>query len=199
MPTHNRPELFKRALGSVLTVLDGYNIEIIIRCDDNSITKEDIPVLDFVPLYHTTKDINGMYQELYEKSTGDYIYYLEDDDFILPYFKKCVDYMFKGNSLLVGLHKSVNQKINKLQLAEFTSKKDHFYVPDYFQLGQMIFDKRMVTEFPSEYHDENDEHLLRNILTNAPLSETKYVVNYIFTQGVDNQNLTLKEILDANP
>lgn len=181
--------------------MDGYNIEIIIRCDDGTVTDDDIPELDYITLYQAPKDLNGMYKELYDKSTGDYIYYLEDDDYLLPHFSKCVDWMFKDNCLLVGLYKSVNKKINKLQIAEYNNKKKdpYFYVPDYFQLGQMIFSRDMVDEFPREYHNENDEFLLSNILENAPISDTKYIMNYIFAQGVDHQNLSLGEILDENP
>lgn len=198
IPTHNRPKMFKRALSSILSVMGKYNVEIIVRCDDNSVTKKDISVGHNIHLYHAKKDINGMYKELYEKSTGDYIYYLEDDDYITPYFETAYKEVSNGLELFVGLYNSVNKDTNISQISEYRIKHNTLYIPSDFQLSQMIFKRSLIepNDFPISYHNENDEILLKTILGRVNKNKVKYSMRYIFNQGIDYNNLSLDEILN---
>ena len=84
--THNRPLLFRRAINSVLSTAAHHDVEILVNNDTTDITEIYDPQINIRYFYHQSCDLADLYKLLYDEATGDYIYHLEDDDYILPTF-----------------------------------------------------------------------------------------------------------------
>ena len=184
--THNRPELFKRCLASAIEYrkLSPHDIEIIVNNDSFDIEEVD----DNIKYFYSTLPVNDIYPFLYDQSNGDYIMYLEDDDELIYN-----DIQF-DHDLIIGIYNAYSKDRNIKQLQELIINREQSTVNfEHFQLTQMIFKREFVTNFPSVYHDENDETLLSNILSNNPT--IKYCNRLFFKQGVDFQNLSLGTII----
>ena len=95
--THNRPSLFKRCITSVLNNLPNYNIEILVNNDSNDISEVYSDKVDISYFYKKTEKLTDIYKFLFDQSKGEYIFYLEDDDYIRSNFFK---YLFKISETL---------------------------------------------------------------------------------------------------
>lgn len=123
--THNRPELFKRCLKSALHS----GVEIIINNDS-----WDVECPDGIKLFHKQGSLTSKYKFLVEQASGDYVYFLEDDDILFPGFFKCLGYL-NGKDAYCGSYYSYDQSLGP------TKKRIKFDPNFEFQLSQVIFKK----------------------------------------------------------
>lgn len=134
IPTHNRPELFKRCLNSVIDKPD--NVEIIVNNDTS-----DVDVPDGVAIfYNKFNNLTEIYQFLVNQAKGKYVWFLEDDDYAVKGFYKILNYLEKEYDVITGLyfpHKGQIRKTGKL------IRNINFFD---FQLSQCIF-KKSVLDF----------------------------------------------------
>ncbi len=198
--THNRPELFNQCIRSLLKLHYPFQIEVLVNNDSNDIHKvysgnsgtNQIKIKYF---YEANTDLSLTYKFLFEKANGKFIYFLEDDDLLLPGFISGLKYISspKPPDIIMGLYRCYNSKHQKLLINEYYKNKDIRYVPEFFQLSQIIFRKNCLKDidFPTGNNIENDEKLFRSISTqnfiNLPI--------LFFQQRVDGKNLSLKELI----
>jgi len=193
IPTHNRPDLFQRCLHSVLVQLpENINVEVIVNNDSNDIREIQHPNVTYY--YESFDHLSQVYEFLLHKSEGEYVYFLEDDDYLADDFFTKV--------LLIGNHIAVNympchDKENLLEYSmmyltegevdseRFIERLDHRRL----QLGQHIFKRKTIIDFdfPRDSEITNDIILVIHAVRNAGEVNTLNRVFYYQTQdGGDN-------------
>lgn len=152
--THNRPELFKRCIESVFDNYKG-DIEILVNNDSWDIEEIYHPEIPVKYFYKQSENLSDLYKHLFDKAEKEYIYFLEDDDIILPAVFN--DYPFK---IICGNYKP--DSLDRTYL-EYWSKDPRHYdtSPEHFQLGQVLFKKECLTDFPDGNDLENDFKLFK--------------------------------------
>lgn len=173
IPTHNRPKLFKRCINSVLNNLPDYNIEILVNNDTNDVEEILSENISIKYYYKKYIDLSKIYKFLFDKSNGKFIYFLEDDDYILPNFfnnlnlNYDVNYFeyfskphitFEGKKIAT-LRQKINRKNKKFNLKKFIEKSDF----EYFQLSQICFKKEKLISFPKGNNLSNDLNLFKKL------------------------------------
>jgi len=190
--THNRPDLFQRCLHSVLSqVPEEFPIEIIVNNDSNDIRE----IQDSRVTYHYRKfaHLSHIYEFLLKESKGEYVYFLEDDDYLAnDFFSK---FPLQGN-LIAGNYMPCHDRENMLEYSMmnlndvvdseiFIERLDHKRL----QLGQHIFKRDTIIDFdfPSDSEIANDVILVIHAARNAGHVNTINRVLYHQTQdGGDN-------------
>lgn len=195
IPTHNRPVLFTRALNSVLSCCSG-DVEIIINNDTHDIVEQKSQDIDIKYHYRSFDDLSQIYEFLYNEATGDYVYYLEDDDYILPSFNKGIEYdtdvyyMEYYSLPLADQHGIVDhfKLIQQRELINITDPKLFYnkHKTRYFQLGQLLFRRFEKLHFPTGDNIENDLQLFKNV---AIISNSiKYITGRRWVQTIDGHD-----------
>lgn len=172
--THNRPMLFTRAISSVLNTLPGYDVEIIVNNDSCDITEVNDDRVTIKYFYVKSHDLSDIYKFLFDQATGEFVYYLEDDDYIKPDFfchlnlNADINFMEYVSEPLIrekgvlASYKDMtkNRKASKtVDAQQFIS----WFDDEEFQLGQILFRKSLVTNFPTGNHLNNDYQLFKHI------------------------------------
>lgn len=175
--THNRPKYFERCIESVLnaikTARTNYNIEILVNndsCDIREVCANNIRYF-----YETNDNLSVLYKHLFDNSQGQFIYYLEDDDYMLPHFFDEIDLNYSWNFL--------NFKLHEIKEAIAESRKE-FKIPDtntHFQLSQLFFKKECIMNFPDGNNLHNDWELLEQLRA----YECRLVPKYMYVQTKD--------------
>jgi glycosyltransferase involved in cell wall biosynthesis len=200
--THNRPELFKRAINSVLNNLPEYDIEILVNNDTSDIDEIHDDRVSIQYHYFQHDDLSCVYKYLFDLATGEYIYYLEDDDYIIDRYFLGLDFdtdvcyieyisiplINEFGSIEANNRAKSNRKFKHItDLNKFLQKIDTMY----YQLGQIIFRKDLIKIFPTGNIIHNDYNLVKH---NANAGRTvKYYsgARWIQTQdGLDNISYT---------
>lgn len=166
--THYRPELFKRALNSVLE-LNLENVEILVNNDSDDISESS----DYTLYKEKCEDLSFIYFTLFKNAKGKYIYFLEDDDYLLNGFKE--------------FYNEVLEKDYDFGIAKYlkhNSKPMKFDKED-FQLSQVIFKKDKISYFPMSNNIENDYKLYINNKNDNTLVSNKVIFKQT-TDGKDN-------------
>jgi len=204
IPTHNRPELFKRCIDSVLKNLPEFNIEIIVNNDTHDIEAVyNKHVHNTTYLYEEYHDISLIYQLLFDRAEGEYIFFLEDDDYILPYFFDYLDFTFDINYVNyiseplireLGTIKGVKANMQPRELEDvfdyMTFAQKHH--SRHFQLSQLIFKKEMLKSFPTGNDIHNDIKLFESFDNHSSI---KYITHPLWTQTTDgNDNISFKHL-----
>ena len=190
--THNRPDLFQRCLHSVLSQLDDRtDVEIIVNNDSNDIREINDSRVTYY--YKSFEHLSRVYEFLLHKSQGEYVYFLEDDDYLTTDFFNKVP--LEGN-LIIGNYMPCHDKENMLQysmmyLNEVLSEERFLDKLDYrrLQLGQHIFKRKTIIDFDfqDDSHIANDVLLVLHAAHNAQTVNTYNRVFYHQTQdGGDN-------------
>jgi len=195
IPTHDRPEQLQKCLLSIRKANIQIPYEIIINYDDDSIKDINFNKYKLPITIYNASFINWgqVYNFLYKKSNGEYIYYLEDDDTLLTSFDFELknDYCFglyypnaRENSTLKNFRKSFKKIWNKTHTELF----NYYNIPekfDHFQLGQIIIKKEIIKKFPKTDNKYNDYYLFfRNS------GSIKYINKLFYKQGKSHYNVS---------
>ena len=137
IPLYNQEDLIIRALNSIPKRDD---IEIIL-VDDNSTDKSLDRVLDWwvdndvnMRVIHNTfnKGVSKAYNRCYDSAIGEYIYHLDDDDYLLPEWEKCLEYL-DGTDLVY-----INAQINNGEIYK-PSEENHNFCAMWFKFIRRAF------------------------------------------------------------
>lgn len=195
IPTHKRPSLFTRALNSVLACCSG-DVEIVVNNDTHDIEEQKSQDIDIIYHYRSFDDLSQIYKFLYNEATGDYVYYLEDDDYMLPSFNKGIEYdsdvyYMEYYSLPLADQHGVADHLKLIQQRELIDVTDpviffNNHKARYFQLGQLLFRKFETLQFPTGDNIENDLQLFENVVNIS--KSIKYVPGRRWVQTIDGHD-----------
>lgn len=180
--------MFKECIESILQFKFPFDIEIIVNNDNKDI--EEIPGAKY--FYETSDDISDLYKFVYDQAQGEYVYYLEDDDLLLPEFYQYVCKHIDEADLHVGLFET-NLNIIKLNVIQTMLGWRHgITCTDHFQLSQMLFKKIPSLKFPSGNVINNDANLFKSVLEHY---EPKITMTKFYELRIHGQNMS-KEYFD---
>ena len=195
IPTHKRPQLFKRAIESIICSAPDFDYEI--RVNNDSYDIMEIPGEHVYYTYYKDTDLSNVYRYLFDSAIGEYIYYLEDDDYIHPNFFENLDLTYDINYVLYtsvdhiehyGLREAINRQQSNAHLINTTNYSEFIdtFESTYFQLGQIIFKKDIVQSFPTGNNINNDYKLFSECFDNR--STIKYIDKQLWTQTTDGSD-----------
>jgi|APSaa5957512535_1039671.scaffolds.fasta_scaffold04508_10 glycosyltransferase involved in cell wall biosynthesis len=174
--THNRPLLFKRCISSVL-LNKPENVEILVNNDSKDIKE----IAGATYYYKTHSDLSDTYKYLFNKASGEFIYFLEDDDYVSSDFWKILSQV-KENTVF----RYIPEKSIKLYYEYFIHNPSF---EEHFQLGQLVFKKKSLTSFPKGNNIHNDYQLYKS-LSGSIMNDRRP----IYTQTTDgNDNISFDE------
>lgn len=187
--THNRPQLFKRCLESVLAQITA-DVEILVNNDSCDIEEITHPQVQYY--YYNLNSLCEIYKFLLEKAKGDYVYYLEDDDYLTRDFLSIeldADLIvgnyyptYKTTDILISMTMYKDAEITSQQ---FITNLD----TEHLQLSQHIYTRSHIEDFdfPMDSNIHND---IRLTLHAASKAKTIHTLNKVFfyqsTDGGDN-------------
>ena len=189
--THNRPALFKRCLESVLSqIIPG--VEVLVNNDSSDIKEIAHPQVQY--FYHKPNSLCEIYQGLLKLACGDYVYYLEDDDYLVGDF---LEQKLSGD-MVVGNYCPKYETVDMMGM--MTMYKDEWLTPDDFldrlslneehlQLSQHIFKRSHIHDFdfPKDSHIHNDVKLVVHAALRArSIKTTKKIFYFQTVDGGDN-------------
>jgi glycosyltransferase involved in cell wall biosynthesis len=187
--THNRPALFKRCLESVLAQIQP-GVEVLVNNDSCDIEEIQHPQVTYH--YYKPDTLSDIYKFLLEMSTGEYIYYLEDDDYLVDDFLE----QELDADLTVGNYCPKYETPDMLTM--MTVYKDSWITPadflanlntEHLQLSQHIYKRRHIDsfDFPKDSNIHNDIKLTIHAAHRAKTIKTVSKVFYYQTiDGGDN-------------
>lgn len=180
IPTHKRPELFKRCLKSARLLVDNKDVEIIVNNDSNDIFPEDYhPNITYY--FNKFDNLSKVYQFLLSKASGDYIYFLEDDDYLVKNF----DVPLVAD-IIAGNYCPTYDTADKLTFMRLFN--DALVTPDEFvsnlnlehlQLSQFIFKRKVIEHFPFPM-DNNIHNDINLVMFAAKHSQQVLTLNKVF-------------------
>jgi len=179
--THNRPHLFKRCISSLINTIPDHiraEVKIYVNNDSNDI-EEILTDLYIEYSYIKSDDLSIIYKYLFDKSSSEYVWYLEDDDFSLDFWGD-IDFEKDLNFLNFKL-------ANTLEAIE--ERKKEFVLPkvnSIFQLSQLFFKRSTVTKFPTGNALDNDYKLYLEITQN--MKSSKLIKKYCWVQTKDGKD-----------
>lgn len=192
IPTHNRPKLFERCIRSVIDNCPN-DVEIIVNNDSNDI--KEIKNNNII-YYYNKFQLTDIYKFLVQKAQGDFVYFLEDDDYLSPnFYNKIKDELKSENDLIIGKYYSCDRskEINDNLLRVQHIKKEFNIEDEMFQLGQVIFKRDIFKNF--KWFSDNDIHNDYK-MTKYFLKKYKYIeLNKIFYIQTDDgkDNISFSE------
>jgi len=173
--THNRPKLFHRCLKSVLNQIPkNIKIEILVNNDSDDISEIKH---NLVKYFYKKLPLGEIYRFLFSEASGEFVYFLEDDDYLLSNF-------FNKINLNYDLNYGNYAKVN-------TRPKKNYFEND-FQFGQILFKKILLPldKFPITNNLDNDYKIFK-LLKNKNMYKTN---KYFFRQTTDGKdNISFKE------
>ena len=190
IPTHNRPALFERCLNSVLKQYRT-DIEIIVNNDSKDIVEIAHPAVRYH--YNSYSNLSNVYQFLLEQSTGEFVYYLEDDDYLTENFISSLEF---DTDMIVGNYTPMWQppyifdcmmmyKDKVVNTEEFADMINY----EHLQLSQHVFKRSTIANFvfPQDNNIHNDLKLVAHAATNSKtIRTTKKIFYHQTTDGNDN-------------
>jgi glycosyltransferase involved in cell wall biosynthesis len=182
--THKRPELFQRCLKSALKDIPE-NVEILVLNDSNEISEIEHNSVKY--FYKEFDNLSKNYEFLLKEAIGEYVYYLEDDDYLHSNFYSIIDDL-NGVDIIGGNYYPTWNDEWILKCTNSMSKE--FKLDnETFQLGQFIFKRELALKFnfPNDSHIHNDRKLIEFIvkLSNIKLNKNK-IFYFQTTDGKDN-------------
>lgn len=189
IPTHNRPLLFQRALESALSGKPD-NVEIIVNNDTRDVTERKH--VDVTYHYRTYKHLSSVYKFLLRQSEGQYIYFLEDDDYLKHNFYPTVMPLLEGGKydMVAGnYYPTWNEKYVPRYSTVYNENKPFRIDSEALQLSQFVFKRDKIVDFPfpRNSHIHNDQRLVEHAVKNSDhIKTTSNVLYYQTTDGGDN-------------
>lgn len=186
IPTHCRPDLFQRCLASVTG-----NVEIIVNNDSHDITEVDN--LNVSYYYNTFDNLSDVYKFLLSKATKDYVYFLEDDDYLRNNFFDTVESLLNEYDIIAGnywptyINSFYQSHVNGIydSQAEFVQSINYKRL----QLSKFVFKRASIIDYPFK-HDSNVHNDI-DLFLHAVSNSSKFIcVPQVFycqtTDGRDN-------------
>ena len=137
------------------------------------------------------------YKFLYEKSKGEYIFYLEDDDYIKSNFFKFLNFNYDINFLnylskdiltykrnLASYYKRFFNKFKSLSKINNLSEFLNIYEPRDFQFSQIVFKKNGIKYWPTEDNIFNDYKIFKSL----ELETIFYISKPLWVQTTDGKD-----------
>ena len=188
--THNRPHLFKRCLESVLNQIT-LDIEVIVNNDSKDILEIEHPQVKYY--YNQFDSLCEVYQFLLWQARGEYVYYLEDDDYLLPDFLQSLEY---GCDMIVGNYyptydtpdKFVFTRLYKPAIVNSKEFLDNLN-EEHLQLSQHVYRRNTIMDFlfPKDSNIHNDILLTKHAAQRCNTIKTTNKIFYYQTiDGGDN-------------
>lgn len=180
--THNRPQLFRRCLKSVIenkfyaNVAD--SIEILVNNDSNDI--QEITGSNIKYFYNTfegeSNQLTKKYKFLLDSAVGEYVFFLEDDDYLLKDGLQKIWNSISDSKLKLIKHLYMtNERFkSRIEMIKFIQEcKD-------FQLCQVVFNRELLNsiEFPEIDRLDNDYLIFKRCLRKCQNHE--YLNNKVF-------------------
>ena len=187
--THNRPKLFARCLESVLAQITP-GVEVLVNNDSCDIKEIKHPQVKY--FYYQSGSLCEKYKFLLEIAQGEYVYYLEDDDYLHKDFlttrldadlivgNYCPTYDTPDILTFMSLYKD-----SLLTSDEFLDRLN----TEHLQLSQHIYKRDCILdfEFPMDSDIHNDIKLTVHAALQAKSIKTLNKVFYYQTiDGGDN-------------
>jgi hypothetical protein len=164
--------------------------EVLINNDSSDVTVD--PHDDrFKIEYGVYDSIADIYQSLFDRVTGKYVWVVEDDDFIAtPEILSTIAEFIDCNrsDLLLGSHYVSNDYEIHTHGSEITDG-ELTHDPENFQFGDMVFNSKYLREltFMSDRnHNYNDYFIFKQLNALSARSMSIKDVIYILTYGTDN-------------
>ena len=182
--THNRPSLFKRCIESILQFDFLFPIEILVNNDSSDIMEIYDTRYSVKYFYNKSENLSTVYKNLFIEATGEYIYFIEDDDYLSKNFLKFLNLTF---DLLYMNYKKVDTRLN------FKPFQFELINTD-FQLSQILFKKELLKdyEFPNDNNLHNDWRMFQLVKNRAESIQIINKIMYIQTcDGNDNISFPL--------
>lgn len=177
---------------SVLFQLQDCEVEVIVNNDSNDIMEWKHPQIQYY--YEQGETLSDVYKFLLSKATGEYVYFLEDDDFLVADFVETLTFrgdVIAGNYMPTWNEKYAIQCSTMYGTKTFKSPIDFIKATsiDDLQLSQYVFKRSCISEFP--FPKDNNIHndinlLLYAIKDSKDMRTTKKVFFYQTTDGGDN-------------
>lgn len=197
IPTHNRPQLFKRALQSVLSQNVEHEYDIHVNNDSHDIDEVYSDTVQIHYSYYQPDDLSQIYKKLLDDAKGEFVYFLEDDDYLNSNFFEKLDLSYDINYMLyiskphideVGIRGMLDRQNINSHLLNVDRHREFVdgYNDIYFQLGQIIFRKDMVINFPEGNHLNNDYIFFESCFHKN--TTIKYINNQLWTQTIDGSD-----------
>jgi hypothetical protein len=184
--THKRPKLFQRCLKSALNKIP-VGIEVLVLNDSGDIEEVHHDQVQY--FYKTFNNLSENYKFLLERATNEFVYYLEDDDYLVDNFYEIVyDYLDIDSDIIGGNYYPIWND-DWVMKCTTTMNKGFTLDPEVFQLGQFIMrrSKANTFNFPLDSHIHNDrklvDHILSGIVTKGNIPKVLY---YQTIDGNDN-------------
>lgn len=187
--THNRPKLFTRCLESVLYQINS-DVEVIVNNDSKDIVEILHPQVRYY--YNKFNSLCEIYKFLLEQSQGEYVYFLEDDDYLNKNFFEITleedlivgNYYptYNPNNILEFLKLYKDQQFNA---EEFIKQLNY----EHLQLSQHIFKRDSIIdfEFTMDNNIHNDIRLVLHATQKSKIIKTTNKILYFqTTDGGDN-------------
>jgi len=201
IPTHNRPALFRRCLMSVLDNAPN-DVEIIVNNDSNDIIEIESERVRY--FYHSFGNLSAVYRFLLQTSTQDYVYFLEDDDYLRPTFFRTVLPLLGKYDIISGnyfpMHDLEDDKVTISHKNGEYNKRSEFLralIFEHLQLSKFVFRRSVVKEypFPEDSNVQNDAFfLLHAVAQSSKFICIPSVLYYLTVDGRDNISFS-----DFNP
>lgn len=189
--THNRPTQFIRCVESILQYEFPFSIEIVVNNDSCDITEIIDPRINYS--YYKSHDISDLYRSVYERASGKYVYFIEDDDFITDGFYQYFSKSLYDADMHICLYDILNKKIQSQLLNSVVRwKAGKIEMPNHFQLSQMVFKKILDLPFPSGNEITNDVVLYNNVRNHVIENggNISFSSNRIFHKTIGNDNMS---------
>ena len=189
IPTHNRPTLFPRCLKSILDQITD-DMEIIVNNDSNDITEIDHPQVTYH--YNKFDNLSLVYKFLLDQSCGEYVYFLEDDDYVVNDFTSIpLDADLIGGNYYPTYHNSHILSYTRLYTDAVYNSNDFVNQTDLgkLQLSQFVFKRDCIKdfEFPMDSNIHNDIKLVMHAaLHSTKIRTLRKVLYYQTIDGRDN-------------
>ena len=174
--THNRPELYKRCLLSVLKNKP-HDVEILVNNDTDDIVEFG----EVKYFYEKSNNLSDIYLTLFNESTGEFVWFLEDDDYMMPHFYDNIDFSYDINYInyiMVGTKESDYVKL----IRNFKMEESNVN----FQLSQILFKRSLVSNFPDNNDLDNDWNLFCHIKEKT--DSIKVIKKFMWVQTTDGKD-----------
>ena len=190
IPTHNRPTLFTRCIESALAGISA-DVEIIVNNDSHDITEISHPQVRY--FYNKFDHLSQVYEFLLGESTGEFVYFLEDDDYIKNHPQNLLDSQY---GMIVGNYfpmydtpeKLVFPQIYRDQVLDSSEFLEQLNT-EHLQLSQHIYRRDTIAdfEFPLNSDIHNDILITEHAAKNCTFIKTMNTILYCQTiDGGDN-------------